>query len=196
MRPAWRCLSLLVGSHRPTFSPGRHRAKSSAPSSPPPRRGKWATASPVLCASARELIPAPICAAQGGEGFEDLGYVLGFGAGELGRQVRRRDGAGGGVQCGFHGLHPLDQRFAPGGLGLADGFGLGRFSGLGFRQGEFALFGPYRGRAGLVFRAQPVDDAALFLGGALGVEGDEAFEGFGVGQRGGPTIPLRPSADV
>jgi hypothetical protein len=40
----------------------------------------------------------------------------------------------------------------------------------------------------LILGAQPVDDAAFFVGGALGVEVDEAFEDFGVGEGGGPAL--------
>ena len=43
-------------------------------------------------------------------------------------------------------------------------------------------------RLALVVRPQPVDDAAFFVGGALGVEVDEAFEDFGVGEGGGPAV--------
>lgn len=40
----------------------------------------------------------------------------------------------------------------------------------------------------LVFGAEPADEAGGFFFGAFGVEGDEAFEDFGVGERGGPAV--------
>jgi len=41
---------------------------------------------------------------------------------------------------------------------------------------------------GLVLRAQPVYHAARFHSGALGVQGDEAFQNFRIGQGGGPAV--------
>jgi hypothetical protein len=72
----------------------------------------------------------------------------------------------------------------------------GRGSGAPLRRGGEVQVGP--GRAGgfgagsrgadaggvLVFRAQPANQAGGFLGGALGVEGDEAGEDLGVAEVG------------
>ena len=57
-------------------------------------------------------------------------------------------------------------------------------------QGEREINGQsnFRLAFGLIVRAQPVDDAAFFLGGALGVQGDEPFQNFRVGQGGGPAV--------
>lgn len=80
-------------------------------------------------------------------------------------------------QGGAHGLDLIGQALGSGLLGFGFGFGLWRGSRFfGFHLG----LGLYRlGRAfGLEFGAQPADDAACLLGGAFGIEGDEASECF------------------
>ena len=48
---------------------------------------------------------------------------------------------------------------------------------VGISDGEVGLLGLGRGGCGiLIVRAQPADEAALFIGGPLVVEGDEAGE--------------------
>ncbi len=54
-------------------------------------------------------LPVPSRTAQGGEGFEDILDVGGFGAGEVRRQVPGGHRLGGGVQGGFHGADALGQ---------------------------------------------------------------------------------------
>ena len=109
-------------------------------------------------------------AAHGNQRFENLRHIGSVGAFELPGQFGGR-GRAVAVQRGFDGLHALGHFFRPNGFGGAggfDGLGLGRLRGFAFtlQQDQFFL------ALGLIVRAQPVDDASFFLGGALGVQSD------------------------
>ena len=56
-------------------------------------------------------------------------------------------------------------------------------------DGEYFLFRLVAGRV-LEVGTQPANQAALFFGGAFGVEGDQTFEDFFVGQRDRPAVLL------
>ncbi len=119
-------------------------------------------------------------AAEGVEGLEDFQNVFGPGAGELRGEFGGRDGRGGGVQGGFHGLNTLGEGFGPRRFRFAlPRRGLGGFGGL---QVQGAL------RAGLILRAQPVNDAALFLRCPFRVQFHEALQNLGIGQGGGLAV--------
>ncbi len=86
---------------------------------------------------------------------------------------------GGGVEGLFGGADAFGEGFGPGdfGAGFGGGWGFGfgfGAAGLGKIEGVLGLF-CFSG-AVLVVGAQPVDDAAGFFFGALGVEGDDALE--------------------
>jgi hypothetical protein len=122
--------------------------------------------------------PARQCAglAEAGEGFEEVGNAVGFGALE---GLRQRRGVGGGGESGERGAD-REGLFGEG-LGpreLRGGFGCG---------GRIRPLGPIHaiaserglGRGGcrvLESGAQPADGAGAFFGGALGVERAEVGE--------------------
>ncbi len=132
--------------------------------------------------------------AEGDEGFENLLHVGGFRAEEVLGERLWCGGLGEGAEDGFHGA----------GAG-GEGFGPREFGGLGFGllAGLRGAFGQSEGGAGflgsgdgaeLVIRAQPADEAARFLGGALGVQGHEARQDFLVAQRPRPAVGVRHGA--
>lgn len=112
------------------------------------------------------------------QGFQQLLHVRGIRSGKAFGEFLSADGGSGGLEGLLGGAHALGQGFGPGDFGFGDfGFlGGGLFGGgeieAGLAGGAFRV---------LVVRAQPADEAPFLLGGALGIEGDEAGEDLLVG---------------
>ena len=116
-------------------------------------------------------------AADGHQHVEQLRQTLfpGAAGSEAGGKFVKGEGNGAGGEGVRHGAHLRHGVFGPRQrLGCSgDGCGGRIFTSCGDQLG---LFGRSPGGGMLEFRAQPADQAARFLGGALGVERDQAFE--------------------